>query len=136
MRKITKIIIHCSDTPAGMEFSAADIDRWHKERGWDGIGYHYVVKLDGTIEKGREEDVTRAHCKGHNLDSIGVCYIGGRDDNGLFVDTRTKEQEEAMVFLCKQLLSKYPKAKLYGHRDFAPKECPCFDVGEWWKEAN
>ena len=81
MRWINKIIVHCSDSPAGRNDKAADIDRWHKEKGWKKkIGYHYVVDLDGKIEKGREDWEVGAHCKGQNLHSIGVCYIGGGEE--------------------------------------------------------
>lgn len=77
MRKITELILHCSATPEGKDFSTTDIDRWHKARGFKMIGYHYVIRLDGTIEQGRPLEMTGAHCKGHNAHSIGICYIGG-----------------------------------------------------------
>ena len=77
MRKIDSIIVHCSATKAGQDFTAADIDRWHRERGFNGIGYHYVIRLDGRLEKGREIDLAGAHCKGWNERSVGICYIGG-----------------------------------------------------------
>lgn len=77
MRKINEIIVHCAATAEGKNFKAADIDRWHKQRGWDGIGYHHVVDLDGTIEPGRPESKQGAHCLGHNANSIGVVYVGG-----------------------------------------------------------
>ena len=77
MRWINKIIVHCSDSPAGRNDKAADIDLWHKEKGWKKIGYHYVVDLDGKIGRGREEWEEGAHCKGKKLHSIVLCYIGG-----------------------------------------------------------
>ena len=79
MRKIDSVSIHCSATKAGMDFSVADIDRWHRAQGMNGIGYHYVVRLDGTVEKGREVEVAGAHCLGWNGRSIGICYIGGAE---------------------------------------------------------
>ena len=82
MRKIDSIIVHCSATKAGQDFTAADIDRWHRERGFNGIGYHYVIRLDGRLEKGREIDLAGAHSKGWNERSVGICYIGGLDENG------------------------------------------------------
>ncbi|WP_163499830.1 N-acetylmuramoyl-L-alanine amidase [Helicobacter suis] len=131
LNTIKKIIIHCSATPEGQDFSAKDIDRWHKEKGWEGIGYHFVIKLDGTIESGRSLDCVGAHCRGHNSDSLGICYIGGLDKNYKPADTRTPEQKEALKSLCLKLLKENVAAKLYGHRDFEPKkECPCFDVIE------
>lgn len=129
MRKVTEIIIHCADTPEGRNDKAADIDRWHKQRGFDRIGYHYVVDLDGTIEPGRDLECVGAHCKEHNTQSVGVCYIGGADKDTLKPkDTRTDAQKAALLLLLKFLRAKYPEAKIYGHRDFSDKPCPCFDA--------
>lgn len=128
MRKITKIIVHCADTPEGRDDKAADIRRWHKARGFNDIGYHYVVDLDGTIEPGRDVEIAGAHTTGHNADSIGVCYIGGADTDMKPKDTRTDDQKTALRLLLKYLVQKYPGAKIYGHRDFAKKACPCFDA--------
>lgn len=128
MRKITEIIIHCADTPEGRDDKAADIRRWHKARGFNDIGYHYVIDLDGTIEPGRDVDVAGAHANGHNAKSIGICYIGGADKNMKPKDTRTEEQKTALRLLLKYLVQKYPGAKIYGHRDFSEKPCPCFDA--------
>lgn len=128
MRTIDKIIVHCSATKEGKDFCAADIERWHKERGFRCIGYHYVVKLDGTIEKGRNESEIGAHCLGQNNHSIGVCYIGGLDANGKPKDTRTEVQKLAMLALINRLKEDYPKAKVYPHYKFANKACPCFDA--------
>lgn len=130
MRKIDEIIVHCSATPRGREVKAAEIDRWHRERGFRCIGYHYVVGLDGRIERGRQESETGAHCKGHNARSIGVCYVGGLSSDGkVALDTRTDEQRVALTELIMGLKERYPGARVYGHRDFANKECPCFDAG-------
>ena len=78
MRKITEIIIHCSATTEGMDFTVEDIDRWHRQRGFSGVGYHFVIYLNGSIHAGRPKNKIGAHCKGHNTISIGICYIGGR----------------------------------------------------------
>jgi N-acetylmuramoyl-L-alanine amidase len=136
MRKINEIIIHCSATPEGKAFYAKDIDKWHKARGWKGIGYHYVIDLDGKIEKGRSEDQIGSHCVGHNKNSIGICYIGGLDKDGNPKDTRTKEQKEALWDLLRQLLCKYPKATIHGHCEFSTKACPCFDVQKEYNIIN
>lgn len=136
MRKIDEIIIHCSATKEGKSFYAKDIDKWHKARGWKGIGYHYVVDLDGKIEKGRSEDQIGSHCVGHNKNSIGICYIGGLDKDGNPKDTRTKEQKEALWDLLRQLLCKYPNATIHGHNEFAAKACPCFDVQKEYDIVN
>ena len=134
MRKITKIIVHCADTPEGRDDKAADIRRWHKARGFNDIGYHYVVDLDGTIEPGRDVTIAGAHTTGNNADSIGVCYIGGADTDMKPKDTRTEEQKAALRLLLKYLVQKYPGAKIYGHRDFSAKPCPCFDAKTEYKE--
>lgn len=129
MREIKEIIIHCADTPEGRDDKAADIDRWHKQRGFDRIGYHYVIDLDGTVEAGRDLDCIGAHCKGHNINSIGICYIGGADRETLKPkDTRTDEQKASLLLLLKYLRQRYPNAKIYGHRDFSEKACPSFDA--------
>lgn len=134
MRKITKIIVHCADTPEGRDDKAADIRRWHKARGFNDIGYHYVVDLDGTIEPGRDVTIAGAHATGQNADSIGVCYIGGADTDMKPKDTRTEEQKTALRLLLKYLVQKYPGAKIYGHRDFANKSCPSFDAKTEYEE--
>ena len=135
MRNINKIIVHCSATKEGKAFNVADITRWHKDRGFATIGYHYVVLLDGTIQQGRAEMTMGAHCKGHNANSIGICYIGGLDANGKSKDTRTPEQKESLLILLKELKKKYPKATIHGHREFANKDCPCFDAKNEYKNV-
>lgn len=128
MRKITKIILHCSATREGQAFTAKDIDRWHRRQGFQMIGYHYVILLDGTVEIGRPEEQPGAHTYGHNANSIGICYIGGLDQDGKPCDTRTPQQRQAMKQLIADLLRKFPNATVHGHREFANKDCPCFDV--------
>lgn len=128
MRNINKIIVHCTATKEGKAFTANDITRWHKDRGFATIGYHYVVLLDGTIQQGRAEMVMGAHCKGYNANSIGICYIGGLDENGNSKDTRTPEQKKSLLELLKRLKKDYPNATIHGHREFANKDCPCFDA--------
>ncbi len=128
MRKIDKIIIHCSATKDGQHFTVEDIDRWHKARGFAKIGYHHVIYLDGSVHKGRDESLLGAHCLGHNATSIGVCYIGGLDKDGQPKDTRTDRQKEALIRLVSDLKVKYPKATVHGHYEFAAKACPCFNV--------
>lgn len=146
MRKIDSIIIHCSATKVGRDFSASDIGRWHRERGFDCIGYHYVIRLDGKIEKGRSVAVPGAHCMGWNAHSIGICYVGGLDANGQPADTRTNAQKRVLYQFIQDLQREYPSITLVmGHRDTSPdrngngvvepceyvKACPCFDVGEF-----
>lgn len=128
MRNINLIIVHCSATPEGRNVTVANIDRWHRERGFDGIGYHYVVYIDGSVHEGRPLNKVGAHCKGHNAHSIGICYIGGVDLNGKPKDTRTLAQKDALVNLLMRLKRRFPKAVIRGHRDFAAKACPSFDA--------
>ena len=122
-RNIRYLVVHCSATPEGREHTAKDIDLWHRQRGFEGIGYNYIVRLDGTIELG-------------NKDSIGICYIGGIDKNTLQPkDTRTDAQKEALKKLLKELKTLYPQAEILGHRDFpgVAKACPCFDAKKEYK---
>lgn len=132
MRKITEIIIHCSDTFKGSDFKAEDIDAWHKAKGFKGIGYHFVIDLDGTIEEGRPIEEQGAHCLWHNKNSIGICYIGGRHNRSKPYergDTRTAAQVAAMHQLVSLLLYKYPSiTKVVGHNTYAARMCPCFMV--------
>ena len=127
-RRIDAIIIHCTATPLNMRVTVDDIDHWHKARGWKGIGYHYVVDLDGTVYRGRADHCVGAHCRGHNAHSIGVCYVGGLDAQGRPVDTRTPAQKESLLWLLTALKKQYPDAKIYNHSRFANKACPCFDA--------
>lgn len=129
MRTITLIIVHCSANRAGSALRLADIDRYHRSLGWKGCGYHYVIPTDGTIETGRDETRTGAHCRNHNRHSIGICYIGGLSSDGKPADTRTEAQRIALQRLLEELHRKYPRALIVGHRDLDPqKACPCFDA--------
>lgn len=133
-RKITdSIVIHCSATPEGRDNTAADIRAWHKARGFEDIGYHYVIKLDGTVEAGRRDYLVGAHCREHGMNrrSVGICYVGGMSADMKYPkDTRTEEQKKSMKTLVDKLRNKYsiPADRVFGHRDFAPKACPSFDV--------
>lgn len=128
MRTINEIILHCSATRAGQNFKAQDIDRWHRARGFQGIGYHFVIDLDGTVERGRALEKAGAHCLNHNAHSIGICYIGGLDAAGKPADTRTEAQRAALRWLVRDLLKQHKDASVHGHNEFAAKACPCFDV--------
>lgn len=128
-RSIKELIVHCSATPEGKDYSVDTIRQWHLQRGFSDIGYHYVVYRDGSIHIGRDESIIGAHCTGHNTNSIGVCYIGGCASDGKTPkDTRTTKQKQSLVKLLKELKTKYPQASIHGHRDFANKACPSFDA--------
>ena len=132
MREINRIILHCSATPEGRDIDAATIKDWHVNgNGWSDIGYHYVIKLDGDIETGRQLDKVGAHCKGHNKDSIGICYIGGMDADMNPKDTMNEAQEASMKELIYSLRMVWDKPlTLHGHNEYASKACPSFKVSE------
>lgn len=128
MRKINKIIIHCTATVASKDYSVATIRRWHKQRGWSDIGYHYLVRLDGTTEKGRSIEHMGAHTRGQNGHSIGIAYVGGVDKELNPKDTRNFRQKAAMRQLVQDLWRQFPHATLHGHNEFSNKACPSFKV--------
>lgn len=134
MRPIKELVVHCSATPAGKAFRAADVDKWHRAQGWASIGYHYVITLDGSIEPGRDVEEAGAHVSGHNANSIGICYIGGMNAQGTApADTLNARQADALELLLHGLRAKHPAAHILGHRDFpgVKKACPSFDVAQW-----
>lgn len=134
-REINKLIVHCSASPEGRIDTINDIRHWHKAQGWRDVGYHYVIHLDGSIHKGRDESVIGAHVKNQNANSIGICYIGGMNaSNTTPKDTRTPAQKEALLKLLKDLKRRYPNATIHGHREFANKACPSFDAATEYAE--
>ena len=146
-RKATrKLAIHCTATREGQDFDATTIDGWHRNQGWAGIGYHFLIRLDGSIEAGRPVDAIGSHIAGHNADSVSIVYVGGLDRQAKPKDTRTEDQKAAMAQLVRHLKAQFPGiTKIGGHRDFSPdrngdgkitrgewlKDCPCFDVADW-----
>ena len=130
MRKINKIIIHCTATPEDRVVKVKDLYQWHvTENGWSDIGYHFYVDINGDIQKGRDIAKIGAHCSGHNRNSIGLCYCGGVEEDGKTPkDTRTPEQKEGLLHVLKTLKAMYPDAIIYSHNEFANKACPSFDA--------
>lgn len=125
-----RIILHCSDTKADPFLDVETVRRWHVNgNGWRDVGYHFVIKVDGTIEVGRPLSMKGAHTKGHN-DSIGVCYIGGKSNQGHPKDTMTPQQEVAFENLVLSLRCLFGDLTLHGHNEYSNKRCPCFDVSE------
>jgi N-acetylmuramoyl-L-alanine amidase len=139
MRNVDMIIIHCSATKATSDITAETVRKWHRERGWSDIGYHFFIRLDGTIEKGRPLEIPGSHARGYNNRSIGICYAGGLDGDMKPSDTRTAAQKnsmEALVTILKIVHGDH--LEIVGHRDLpnVAKACPCFDVKKWWKDVT
>jgi N-acetylmuramoyl-L-alanine amidase len=130
MRKLNEIIIHCAATREGQNFTVSQIRSWHLNRGWNDIGYHYVIYLDGTVVDGRPLSKTGAHVKNRNSGTIGICYVGGVAKDGKTPkDTRTKAQKKSLDALIADLQDKYPTIKkISGHNQYANKACPSYDV--------
>lgn len=137
MRRLNKkdvkyIVVHCSDTRPGQPCNAGIIHDWHVARGWEMIGYHYVILPDGVVEHGRPLFLQGAHVgtpKNYNNQSIGVCYVGGRNAQGETADTRTAAQKKALLFLLSDLKKEFPHALIVGHRELNKgKACPCFNA--------
>jgi N-acetyl-anhydromuramyl-L-alanine amidase AmpD len=148
-RNITDLIVHCTATRPGAAMNVDVLDRMHAQRGFKKqpiskriCGYHFVILESGEIQTGRDLNETGAHVEGQNSRSIGIAYAGGIDAAGKEKDTRTPEQMASLEWLLSNLKTKFPNAKIGGHRDYSPdlngdgiiekwewvKECPCFDV--------
>lgn len=142
MRKINLIVIHCSATRADRSLTPDDLEMQHRRRGFNGTGYHYYIRKDGTVHLTRPIERIGAHVKGFNSNSVGICYEGGLDAHGCPADTRTPEQRAALRLLVHQLFETFPGSRVCGHRDLSPdrngngeiepeewiKACPCFEV--------
>ena len=135
MRQINKIIVHCSATREGENYTVDTIRSWHVDgRGWSDIGYHFYIDLYGEIHKGRDIAKIGAHCSGHNRNSIGICYCGGVEADGKTPkDTRLDCQKEALTAVLRTLKAMYPEAVIHSHNDFANKACPSFNATEEYK---
>jgi len=134
-RRSTKyIVIHCSATRAIQDIGAKEIRSWHKAKGWRDIGYHYVIRRNGTVEKGRGVDDVGSHVQGYNAASVGICLVGGLNNDTYAPEANyTPAQWSALKTLVAAMVKKYPGAKVLGHRDFpkVAKACPCFDAKPW-----
>lgn len=130
LEEVRYIVIHAADTPASMDIGVEEIRKWHLQRGFTDIGYHWVVRRDGTIETGRPFDVWGAHARGFNHISLGICLVGGKDGENNFTD----DQWDALAGLVKGLRVAHPRSKILGHRDLpnVNKQCPCFDAQAWF----
>lgn len=134
------IAIHCSATGENQNIGRAEIDRWHRAQGWNGIGYHFVIRRDGTVETGRPVEAIGSHVAGYNATSVGICMVGGVDANDpkQVKDNFTKEQMMSLLVVVKDLKARYPEAVVQGHRDFpdVKKACPSFDAKAWWRKVQ
>ena len=126
------LVIHCAATKPSMDIGVDEITQWHKDRGFDTIGYHYVIRRSGVVEKGREDSLQGAHAVAVNGTSIGVCMVGGVDDSLKWENNFTEAQFRSLKSLIILLKNKYPIEKVIGHYEVeSKKECPSFNVQEW-----
>tara|TARA_R110002050_G_C8928455_1_gene511861 strand:+ start:273 stop:671 length:399 start_codon:yes stop_codon:yes gene_type:complete len=130
MRLINKVIIHCAETKTNQSFDISEVDLWHRKRGFDKVGYHYYIRLDGTLQIGRELEEIGAHCKGQNSKSIGICFEGGLNPNGSSWDSPLNEQLLTYDVLIAYINSIYGKLNVFGHYEFSEKTCPNFIIDE------
>ena len=130
------IFVHCSATKPSMNIGVREISQWHKEQGWLAIGYHFVIRRDGTIEEGRPVDVVGSHVKDWNSKSVGVCLVGGIDDKGRHEANFTPAQMHSLREKLADLKDLYPDAEIKAHHDVAPKACPSFNLSRWLKTGE
>ena len=147
-RRIDLILVHCTATPEGKDYTVDQIREWHttpkpKGQGWSDIGYHYIIYRDGSVHLGRDVDIAGAHCEGYNSNSIGIVYIGGLEnipgvplDKLPSKDTRTDAQKLALLDLLVKLRNLYPNAEISGHRNYDKKgkTCPSFDARNEYRD--
>jgi N-acetylmuramoyl-L-alanine amidase len=137
MRTETKwLIVHSAATKPGMDIGVTQIRDWHKQRGWTDIGYAFVIRRSGAIEKGRDMEVVGAHTLNHNGVSVGICMAGGIDDTGKPDANFTDAQYTSLESLLTVLAKAYPGSRVRGHRNFAATACPSFDVVAWAQERG
>lgn len=136
MRDIEYIVIHCSATMPSMDVPIERVKKWHLQRGWSDIGYHYYITRDGEIHKGRKLSTIGAHVRGYNKNSIGICYEGGINESGEPEDNRTPEQKKSLLKVVEILKFVFSGAIVQGHRDFpnVNKACPSFDAKFEYKD--
>ena len=119
-RMVDLIVIHCSATKETLRLTPLALDRMHRQRGFNGCGYHYYIERDGKINSMRPSEKVGAHARGYNAHSLGICYEGGLDKNGRAADTRTERQKVSLRALVKVLRQLYPTInRVVGHRDLS-----------------
>lgn len=132
-RKINMFVIHCAATTPSMDIGKKEIDRWHRARGFFGIGYHFVIRRDGSLEEGRPLEKAGAHASGYNENSVGICLVGGIDEKGNPENNFTNAQWITLKRVITMLDQLYPNSKIVGHNELTNKACPCFNVQAWLK---
>lgn len=132
-RKSTEaIFVHCSATRPEQDVGVREIRQWHKQLGWLDVGYHFIIKRDGTVEEGRPIEAVGSHVKGWNEKSIGICLVGGVDSKMQPDANFTKEQMESLKHMLETLKQTlYPNIIFKAHHDVAPKACPSFNLSHW-----
>lgn len=126
------IVVHCAATKPSMDVGVREIRQWHLQKGWLDIGYHFVIRRNGTVENGRPHDVIGAHVEGYNEKSLGICLVGGIDDKGNPSENFTPQQMQSLKLLLLAHKRVYPQARIVGHRELNKgKACPSFDVQSW-----
>ncbi len=135
LKAVDFLVVHASATPETMDIGVEEIRQWHRQRGWLDVGYHKIIRRDGTVEDGRPLDVPGAHARGFNSRSLGICLIGGVESDKKTPESNyTHDQWNALELLITDLKGMFPDAEVLGHRDLphVSKACPCFDTKEWW----
>jgi N-acetylmuramoyl-L-alanine amidase len=129
--------MHCTATAQSAKVESI-VNYWRNNLKWKNPGYHFIIEADGTVHNLQSIEKPSNGVRGHNSKSIHVSYIGGIDGDGKGLDNRTPEQKESQIWILKKLKSKFPSAKILGHRDFpgVKKECPSFDVKSWLEEVG
>lgn len=135
-RKVDLLIIHCSATPPNMDIGAKEIRRWHKNKGWSDIGYHDVIRINGSIERGRDYNKSGAHVRGYNSNSLGVVLVGGVDEYNDPEANFTQDEWKSIARYCRMVKAQLPHISIHGHNEFSSKACPSFDVQEWLLREN
>lgn len=133
------LVVHCAATPPNMDIGVEEIRRWHMQKGWSDVGYHYVIRRDGTVEKGRPDHIPGAHARGYNRYSLGICLVGGVKKGTTKAEANfTPAQYLSLQTLLEELSTEYPDAEILGHRDLpgVNKACPSFDVREWLRRIH
>lgn len=136
MRRIDYIVLHCTAT--SQKATVKGIFAGWKARGWTNPGYHFLIMPDGTVHNLQPIEKQSNGVQGYNKNSIHISYVGGVNSSNVPMDNRTPEQKQKMIELIKDMSTRFPDARILGHRDFpgVKKACPSFDVKKWLEEVS